>query len=156
MDDECCSDEDDVHAINCYDESTEYDEMCLENQDNDSTNNQRSELTCDSCDRNFQHTLAYERHMKEHIVCNIDGCTFTAHEKIVAVHVKTQHATGLYYKICNMSTPEDIKRWKEERRKYYPSKENIVKRQEKQQEMLARGERLAKNKNSSKDKHKRK
>ncbi|KRT78783.1 hypothetical protein AMK59_7960, partial [Oryctes borbonicus] len=92
--------------------------------------------------------------MKEHITCNIDGCNFTAHEKIVATHIKTQHSTGLYYKICNISTPEDIRRWRDERKHNYPTKENIERKREQLQEMTERGERLVKNKQRNKDKQK--
>lgn len=107
--------------------------------DNDGKGN---EFTCDTCDRIFQNAYLYEAHMKEHIVCNIDGCTFTAHEKIVTNHIKSQHSTGLYDKIRYLSTPEDIKRWREERRNRYPTKSNIEKKQDAQKEMIMRGERL--------------
>lgn len=57
-----------------------------------------------------------------------------------------QHSTGLYDKIRNISTPEDIARWIEERKRKYPSKENVEKRLQQQEEMSKRGERLQGNK----------
>lgn len=117
---------------------------------------QKSEYTCDTCDRSFQYAYAYNNHIKEHMTCSIDGCTFTAHEKIVTSHIKTQHSTGLYYSICNLSTPEDIKQWREDRKRNFPTRENIEKRQAQQNEMLERGERLVKNKHKKRNKQKRK
>lgn len=87
----------------------------------------------------------YQKHLMEHRTCGIDGCTFTAHGNIVEKHIEMQHRTGLYDKIRNVSTPEDIARWIEERKRKYPSKENVAKRMQQQEEMLKRGERLQKN-----------
>ncbi|VEN50197.1 unnamed protein product [Callosobruchus maculatus] len=102
---------------------------------------------CDTCDREFYNESTYKRHTSEHRVCNLDGCTFTAHEKVIEKHVRMQHATGLYDKIRNINTPEDIARWIEERKKRYPSKENIVKRQQEVEERWKRGERITANDN---------
>lgn len=86
--------------------------------------------------------------MKEHRVCGIDGCTFTAHGKIVDKHIEMQHSTGLYDKIRNISTPEDIARWIEERKRKFATRENIEKSKQQQEEMIKRGERLQKNNKS--------
>lgn len=58
-----------------------------------------------------------------------------------------QHVTGLYYRIKKTETPEDVAKWLEERKKKYPSRQNIEKRQKEQEEMFKRGERLQKPKN---------
>lgn len=84
--------------------------------------------------------------MSEHKQCNIDGCLFTAHEKIVEKHIQMQHTTGLYSKIGNLSSPEDITRWIAERKRNYPSRENVEKQHLKRLEMLKRGERIFKKK----------
>lgn len=85
--------------------------------------------------------------MSEHRTCNLDGCTFTAHFKVIEKHVLMQHATGLYDKIRNLNTPEDIAKWVEERKRRYPNRENILKRQEQQEEKLKCGMRIKKNEN---------
>lgn len=82
--------------------------------------------------------------MKEHRVCGIDGCQFVAHAKIVEKHIDMQHVTGLYYRIAQTNTPEDIKKWIEERKRRYPTKENVEKRRKEQEEMFKRGERIQK------------
>lgn len=94
--------------------------------------------------------------MSQHKTCNLDGCKFTAHEKIVENHIRMQHSTGLYDKIRNINTPEDIARWVEERKRRYPSKENVIKRQQVQEEMLKKGVKIGKNFNKfGRDKYRR-
>lgn len=39
-----------------------------------------------------------------------------------------QHATGLYKRIGKLDNPEEIKKWRDERKKKYPTKENIEKK----------------------------
>lgn len=97
------------------------------------------------CDRHFSTVFQYQKHLKEHRTCGIDGCTFTAHGKIVDKHVEMQHITGLYDKIRNISTPEDIAKWIEDRKRKYPTKDNVEKRTQQQKEMIKRGERLQEN-----------
>lgn len=92
--------------------------------------------------------------MSQHKTCNLDGCNFTAHEKIVENHIRMQHATGLYDKIRNINTPEDIAKWIEERKKRYPSKENVLKRRQEQEDMWKNGLKIEKNSNRfGKDKY---
>lgn len=101
-----------------------------------------SSTSCDICDRHFLTNAEYQQHVKEHKVCNIDGCSFTAHTKVIEKHIQMQHSTGMYDKIRNVSTPEDITRWIEERKRKYPSRENVEQRMKQQEEMLKRGERI--------------
>lgn len=53
-----------------------------------------------------------------------------------------QHSTGLFNRIKNLETPEDIASWINERKKKYPSKENIEKQNAVKKECLNRGEKL--------------
>lgn len=106
------------------------------------TARQSSDNFCDACERGFANAGQLKHHMQQHRVCGIDGCKFVAHEKIVEKHINMQHITGLYYRIAQTNTPEDIAKWIEERKKKYPTKENIEKRQKQQEEMMKRGERI--------------
>jgi len=63
-----------------------------------------------------------------------------AHPKIVEMHVQMQHKTGLASMIMNLTTPEEIRKWREERKKNFPSSSNIARRQAEQKEKLDRGE----------------
>lgn len=53
-----------------------------------------------------------------------------------------QHSTGLFNRIKNLETPEDVANWISERKKKYPSKENIEKQNAAKKECLDRGEKL--------------
>lgn len=53
-----------------------------------------------------------------------------------------QHATGLFKKIGRLNNPEEIKRWREERKKKYPTKENVEKKQAQMKEKIKRGEKM--------------
>ncbi|RVE48650.1 hypothetical protein evm_006721 [Chilo suppressalis] len=74
--------------------------------------------------------------------CNIDGCQFVAHPKVVTKHIQMQHASGLYKKISNLNNPEDIQKWREERKRKYPTKNNIEKKAAECKEKVERGEKM--------------
>lgn len=57
--------------------------------------------------------------------------------------MQQQHSTGVYDRIKNLTSPEEIERWREERRRRYPSKQNVALRQQIQEVRQQRGERLA-------------
>uniref|UniRef100_A0AAR5PF25 C2H2-type domain-containing protein n=1 Tax=Dendroctonus ponderosae TaxID=77166 RepID=A0AAR5PF25_DENPD len=102
---------------------------------------------CDTCERDFYSKYQFDKHMSEHRTCNLEGCTFTAHEKIIEKHIRMQHSTGIFEKIKKLNNPEDIAKWIEERKKNYPSKENVEKRYERQEELMKKGIRIQKNDN---------
>ncbi|XP_066263062.1 FMR1-interacting protein NUFIP1-like [Euwallacea similis] len=112
---------------------------CYDDEEEDS-------YSCDTCERDFNSKDQFDKHMSEHRTCNLDGCKFTAHEKIIEKHIQMQHSTGLYNKI-KLDTPEDVAKWIEARKKNFPSRENIEKRYELQEELLKKGVRIAKNPN---------
>lgn len=103
---------------------------------------QNSNFWCETCDRGFYTEAHLQQHISEHQNCGIDGCQFTGHELMIAKHIELQHSTGLYDKIKNLQTPEDIEKWREERRRRYPTKQNIEQRQQAQTERKKRGELL--------------
>ena len=71
------------------------------------------------CDRGWETEEELNEHVQEHVSCEIDGCCFTAHPKIVALHVKLQHSTGLFERIPKTKDQEEIKKWIEERKRYF-------------------------------------
>ncbi|XP_045511588.1 nuclear fragile X mental retardation-interacting protein 1 [Colias croceus] len=100
------------------------------------------EYWCETCDRGFRTQQILENHKKQHQKCNIDGCQFIAHPKVIIKHVQMQHSTGLYKKIAKLNNPEEIERWREERRKKYPTKSNIEKKNSEIKEKIERGEKM--------------
>lgn len=61
---------------------------------------------------------------------------------IVQKHVATQHETGLYDKLKKLDTPEDIMKWREERKRKYPTQANIDLKQRAKVARKERGEKL--------------
>lgn len=116
-------------------------------EDDEGREEEEEIMSCDVCEYDFYSQEEYEQHVSEHKVCGLEGCQFTACESVIEYHIGIQHSTGLYDKIRNVSTPEDIAKWREERRVRYPSKENVQKRYEQQEEMLKRGEKIGPRKN---------
>lgn len=57
-------------------------------------------------------------------------------------HIQMQHSTGLYRKISNLNNPEEIQKWREERKKKYPTHSNIERKAAEIKEKIFRGEKL--------------
>jgi len=120
-----------------------------------SAGSQNTPFFCDRCDRSFRSRELLDAHISEHIPCGIEGCPFMAHPKIVEVHYQMQHRTGMASMIMNVTSPEDILKWREERKKRFPSASNIARRMAEQKEKLDRGEVLFEPKNRFEKKGKR-
>ncbi|XKL68291.1 hypothetical protein PGB90_003782 [Kerria lacca] len=82
------------------------------------SNNMNSKTTpFHCCDRDFFIKEKYKAHIKEHIICGKQGCTFTAHPKIVEKHISMQHRSGLFFRIVKGNSPGEIEKWISERKK---------------------------------------
>jgi len=57
-------------------------------------------------------------------------------------HIELQHSNDLYHRIKGYDTPEEIEKWKAERRENFPTPENILRKKAERQEMRARGEKM--------------
>jgi hypothetical protein len=64
--------------------------------------------------------------------CEMDGCKYSAHPKVIASHQRMQHFCfrdkSLVKKFMSLDTPEDIAKWREERKANFPTKSNVQKK----------------------------
>lgn len=92
---------------------------------------------CDVCDRGFKTQEKKEEHYREHKKCDHPGCKFEAHFKIVAMHYKNMHGPNSFN--IRVSTPEEIQKWREERKKNYPTHGRVQEKSKLEKENIARG-----------------
>lgn len=98
---------------------------------------------CKFCQEGFASENELFQHRKSHEKCPYESCKFNANGKAIAEHVQRVHLkSSTLVKIQDLTTPEQIEKWKEERRKRYPTTANILLRQQVQEERFERGEKL--------------
>ncbi|XP_075250063.1 uncharacterized protein LOC142342571 [Convolutriloba macropyga] len=94
-------------------------------------------ISCDPCNKVFWTKRSLEEHKFEHSKCPHPGCSFSANEEAVENHFANTHARGIHLKL---DTPEEIRKWREQRRKHFPTKANIEVKMKQQLAKQSRGE----------------
>ena len=111
---------------------------------------------CKACEKSCISNNAYQAHLKSHVTCKFEGCNFSASQKVVSLHFSQEHGkfAGSGYKevtvavpglkpqrfdICVGNRDEDIAAWIAERKKNWPSRANIAKREFEKKRILEEG-----------------
>jgi hypothetical protein len=87
----------------------------------------RHRITCHNCEKSFPNSKMYDSHCRQHVQCEF--CPFQASKRIVREHQKATHGEEAEpeYKpfVVRMESPEEIERWISERRRRFPTQDNI-------------------------------
>ncbi|XP_071949857.1 FMR1-interacting protein NUFIP1-like isoform X2 [Antedon mediterranea] len=113
---------------------------------------EKLDFNCDRCDRGFKTEDKFQEHINSHVKCEYPGCSFEGAFKIVRQHKGMQHAPNSK-PIGRLETSEEIEKWKEERRKRYPSFKNVMNKETKLNDRIRSGN-VLKTKEFGKMKHK--
>lgn len=106
---------------------------------------------CEACEKEFTSQSAYKAHNDTHETCHYPGCTFVASKKVVSAHYHSVH--GLYsgsgfknievegqsFRVLLGTTPEEVAKWREERKSKFPTSQRVQQRNEKIKEMIDNG-----------------
>lgn len=109
---------------------------------NSNSNNHHDNNWCNLCECNFKYPQQLQKHIDEHEKCWFDDCNFEGSSLLLHEHIEAKHQCVLFQRIAKIETDEDIEKWREERRKRYPTKANIEMRRLAQEERFKRGERI--------------
>lgn len=74
-------------------------------------------IHCEPCEKSFKTQQHYDAHLSTHIACSYEGCTFSAVRAALKLH-ELLHINNMFAKL---STPEEIERYREERKRRFPS-----------------------------------
>mmetsp|Transcript_67899 Transcript_67899/g.159776 ORF Transcript_67899/g.159776 Transcript_67899/m.159776 type:complete len:214 (-) Transcript_67899:231-872(-) len=84
-------------------------------------------FVCDACDKEFSTERLYQAHINSHVVCPTPGCGFAALRAIVTEHRESAHTS---LKKTNLESAEEIQAWIAARKKNWPSKANVERKEE--------------------------
>ena len=96
-----------------------------------------SQYFCETCDKDLKTEEQLKQHFSEHIPCAYPGCKFNAHFLVIEKHIRMAHANGIG--AISLETEEEIRKWREERKKNYPTKQKIAEKKAEIQLKMIRG-----------------
>ena len=79
---------------------------------------------CENCEKSFKTLSAHQKHLESHVKCQEEGCDFSASEVKLKEH-SLVHSEQVKNLQKMLATEEDIQKWREERRKNFPTREKI-------------------------------
>ncbi|XP_028403176.1 nuclear fragile X mental retardation-interacting protein 1-like [Dendronephthya gigantea] len=96
-----------------------------------------SSFQCVPCKKLFQDQNSLRAHSKAHVKCEFPNCSFIASRQSLKLHEIQCHREGKMKIILN--TPEQIFKWREERRRNYPTVTNMARKEAEQQDRVKSG-----------------
>ncbi|ETV90153.1 hypothetical protein H310_15013 [Aphanomyces invadans] len=111
-----------------------------------------SEWQCEPCEKHFAMKSQYDAHMLTHEQCWAPGCDFSASKRVVTSHYQVMHGQyagsglkeieveGQKFQVLVGNSPEEITKWREERRKKWPSESNVKRKNEQMGERVQAGD----------------
>ncbi|KAL3698712.1 hypothetical protein R1sor_012788 [Riccia sorocarpa] len=101
-------------------------------------------LRCEPCDRTLTNAQQFAAHKSTHVKCDVKGCSFEASGRVVKEHKQTCHdsapSSALSRPGLSKESEEEILRWREERKRNYPTTANIKHKADDLEARKARGE----------------
>ncbi|KAK8821623.1 hypothetical protein WA556_002071, partial [Blastocystis sp. ATCC 50177/Nand II] len=106
---------------------------------------QTAKIECPTCKKWFISEEKKEEHMRKHEKCPYPGCSFNAIEKVLRDHIASVHQKGevkvpqsllelipekYRYAAKIGNNPEEIRKWREERKRHYPTEKRITEKEE--------------------------
>lgn len=116
----------------------------VQQANNNFNQNRQKSFDCRVCSIKYDTQNELFQHRKNHETCAFDGCKFNALEAVVTAHYQRAHVGNSSMKVQDLSTPEEIEKWREERRRRYPTVANVTLKQQISAEKNQRGERIQK------------
>ncbi len=106
---------------------------------------------CEACDKEFAQNSAYTIHCSTHESCSYPECTFSGTKKVLNAHFAVAHGQysgtgfrtvdveGQKFRVLVGADPEEVQKWREMRRKKFPSAQNVAVKSERKSVMNERG-----------------
>lgn len=105
--------------------------MYKKKKQNNKVNKQKQyAFRCETCDKSFKDQKKYDEHMKSHVKCVHEGCSFSAPRQFMKHH-ELLHKNNM---AKPLETPEEIAKYIEERKKRFPTRERIEQKKKEEEE----------------------
>ncbi|KAF0695717.1 Aste57867_13481 [Aphanomyces stellatus] len=110
------------------------------------------QFQCEPCEKQFSMKSQFDAHVLTHEQCWAPECEFKASKRVVTCHYQTAHGQyagsglkeieieGQTFKVLVGNSPEDIRKWREERRKKWPSDANVKRKVDERDERTQAGD----------------
>ena len=100
----------------------------------------QAKFRCEVCDKDYNNETFYQKHVQGHTNCDTQGCTFVGSKSAVLVHQLRVHNPRYSEAFKLLESPEGLSKYLEQRKKNFPTKDNVKRKDEDLQLKIERGE----------------